>query len=102
MLLDIRDRLLILSVLPNEGNILTIRILRDLKNALSFTEEEIKEHGIKEAAEGFTTWNAPYSKDIAIGEKATDIIKDVLKAKSDSRKLSIEMIDLYERFVETK
>ena len=42
MKLSVKARLLILQVLPDESNITTMRIVRDLKGALSFSEAESK------------------------------------------------------------
>jgi hypothetical protein len=39
-------------------------------------------------------------KDVAVGEKAHDIIVEALKTASEQKKLHISTLGLYERFVE--
>ena len=45
MKLTISERLMLLGVLPKEENFLSLKIIRDLKSALSFTEKETKKFG---------------------------------------------------------
>ena len=51
--------------------------------------------------EGRVTWNSQKAKDkeIPIGEKATDVIIDLLKKLDDSKKLTNEHFSLYEKFM---
>ena len=107
MNLSLKERFQLQGILPREGNILTIRIVRDLQHGLAPSEAEIKAYGIKQIGEGkeaFTVWDVQKEqpKDVQIGEKAADIIKDALKAMSDTAKLPLDCVPLYERFVEGK
>lgn len=98
--LTIKDRLILLNILPKEHDILSLKIIRDLQNKLGITEEEFKEVDLK-IENGNYTWNT--SKDIAklfeIGEKATEIIIESFKKLNAQKKISIEMIDTYEIFI---
>lgn len=106
MLLTIKERFLILSILPSEGNIVTLKIVRDLRDNLGFSEKELKDLGIEQHPEmGNVTWDNAHDSDtfeIPIGEKAKDVIVDALQKASDTNKLSVDHIPLYERFVEGK
>lgn len=100
MELSVSERLVLLSVLPNEANYLTLKIVRELKETLSFTEEEHKTY--KFSQEGnVIRWDdtGQTRKDITIGEKATDIVRDAFKKLDNHGKLREEHISLYERFV---
>jgi len=99
MNLSVRDRLILLRVLPKEGDYLTLKIVRGLGNSLSFSEEEHKEYKFKET-EGTITWSNDSEKDIEMGEKAKELIANALKALSDQKKLSFDHFDLYEKFNE--
>ena len=103
MQLDIRERLVLLSVLPREGNFVTLKIARDLQDKLSFTEEEHKLYKFVQS-EGRVTWDdsAQQPKEIAIGEKANDIIVEALKKLDESETLKQDHFSIYEKFVETK
>lgn len=101
MELSVGERLVLLSVLPVEGDFVTLKIVRDLRGDLSFSEEELKELGIVQS-EGMVQWadGKNTTKDVPIGEKATDIIGDALKKLNEAKILREEHIPLYEKFIE--
>lgn len=100
MELGVADRLRLLSILPSEGNLVTLKIVRDLQQELSFSEAELT--ALKVRQEGTRVmWDetAETLKAIPIGEKATDIIVDRLKELNRQQKLTLEILPLYERFI---
>lgn len=101
MELGVFDRLILLNILPKEGNFTTLKIVRKLREDLSFSEEEHKELEFKFEKDGRVQWKqeADKPKEIEIGEKATDIIVDVLKKLNNDKKLKDEHYNLYEKFV---
>jgi len=102
MNMTVVERLAALNVLPREADYATLRILTQLKMALSFTEEEVRAFGItSDPVANRTTWKESAEVDIPIGEKATDIIIDALKKLNKDKKLTNEMMSLYEKFVPT-
>jgi len=100
MKLNLIERITLLQILPKEGNFVTLRIVRDLKTALSMTEKEFKEFGIKQEGAN-TSWNEKGNeeREIMIGEKATDIIVESLKALDKEKKLTDQHFTVYEKFV---
>jgi hypothetical protein len=103
MELSLFERLVILSILPGEGSYVTLRILQNLKLALSFTEEEIREWGIVSDKEtNQTRWQQNGMADIPIGEKATDIIVEALSKLNKDKKLNEQMLGIYEKFIPEK
>ena len=101
MELGVFDRLILLNILPKEGDFTTLKIVRKLREDLSFTEEEHKALEFKAEDEGRVVWRteADEPKEIPIGEKATDIIVEVLKKLNDDKKLQDQHYSLYEKFV---
>ena len=101
MELSINERLLILSILPKEGNILTLRIVRDLAREVGFSEEELKDWEIKQEGNN-VSWNSQkvVSKDIKIGDAAKKVISDEMKKLEKENKLQITYLDLFEKFTE--
>lgn len=100
MELGVKDRLMLLGMLPAEGNFITLKLVRQLRESLSFTEEEIKTFKIEEDGNS-VRWDdkAEVPKDMAIGEKATDVIVNALKRREQEGKLPIDALDLYTKFV---
>ena len=100
MELQISERLVLLSILPMEGDFTTLKIVRELRESLSFNEEEHEKHNFRqEGSKTFWDNDTGELKEIPIGEKATDIIVDALKKLNDDKKLRDEHFSLYEKFV---
>ena len=107
MFLSVKERLMLLSIVPAQGDFLTLKIVRKLREELSFSEEE---HSLlqfrQDQASGMTRWSdtgeKQIVKDVQIGEKAIDIIADGLKKLNDEKKLTMDTMELYEKFVEKK
>lgn len=98
------ERLILLNILPKEGDITTLRIVRKLRDDLSFSEEEHAALQFRNEPEGRILWleEKDVPKEVAIGEKAHDIIAATLKKLNEQKKLQDAHIPLYERFVEAK
>lgn len=101
------DRLLLLAALPPQGDIATLRILHELKQALSFTEKENKALDLNTDAKGMVTYcqiaaSKMPDKAIDIGEKAMDVIVECLKMLDKRKKLTLHYLPLWDRFVEKK
>ena len=115
MQLTVFERLTLLNILPREGNFLTLKIIREMREGLSFSEEEHKVLQFKKAGdkviledgtegvvpEGKVVWNmaGDLVKDVGFGEKATDIVVERLKALDKEKKLTDAHFSLYEKFV---
>jgi acetamidase/formamidase len=128
MKLSVYERLILLNILPIEGDIITIRIMRQLRETLSFTEEEYRDLQFKNIhicpecetkAEGpgeclkcqsrlvFTgeiKWaeEADRPKEFTFGDVSSRIISERLQELSQQKKLKESHINLYEKFVEGK
>lgn len=100
MELGVFDRLILLNILPKEGDFTSIKIVRQLREDLSFNEEEHKALDFQQE-ELNIKWNqaADIPKEIEIGERATDLITETLKKLSSDKKLTEQHLSLYEKFV---
>lgn len=99
MTLTIKDRLMLLGVLPREGNIATLKIVHDLRSALSFSEAEHSALGITVEGDQIK-WDptAAQTAEIEIGPKASVLISESLKKLSDDSKLTEDFLPLCEKF----
>ncbi len=107
MKLKIAERFALLGVLPQQGNVVTLKIIRELQGRLSLTEEEIKHYNVTNYSNpdgsARINWNPELSEeetDIPIGESATGVIKENLKRLNAQNQLHVTMLPLYEKFVE--
>ncbi len=102
MELKVSDRLILLSILPKEGNITTLRIVRDLKDMLGFDTSEYQQLNFDDNGVRVTWDGGDPSKEININEVAKGIIRTSFKELNNRNKLREEHLPLYERFVEDK
>jgi len=104
------ERLTLLSILPQEGSITDLRIVRKLRGDLSFSEAEHKllqfKHGGETLPDGTVLppgqiiWQVEgdQPKEIEIGKRAEQIIRDVLLDLNRKKVLREEQISVFERF----
>ena len=99
MKLGVFDRLMILNNLPAEGNLTTIKIVRELREALSFTEDE---HAMLNfvTEDGVVRWSGPqdYEVEIPIGAKGSEMIRKAFEALSKEEKLTVQHLSVCEKF----
>ena len=109
MELTLVERMALLNILPQQGSITTLRILRDLKGELSFSEEELKHYGITTeilaSGDAAIKWKDEFNsetKEIEIGEAAHGIIVVQLQQLDRQGLLREQALTLWEKFVEDK
>ncbi len=136
MKFKVAERLMLLNLLPQEGDIVTLRVVRDAQMTVSLSEEELEELDLhnpvkatctvcgfvvsdihpdtrmlcppcggvmKVAADGNRLiWKseADVEKEIPLGPKVTSIIVDKLTKLNEEKKLTLQQLGLYEKFVE--
>ena len=101
MELNVIERLVLLNILPREGSFLTLKLVRKIREDLSFDELENKVFKFVQDGE-VVRWDESVvqTKDIEIGEKMTDLIVDVLKELDKKKGLKEEHLTLYEKFID--
>ena len=101
MILTLPERIVLLNVLPAEGNVITLRVAQQLRMEVALSEEEIAKAELVQDGERMH-WKAgaDVSKDVEIGEAARGIVVEALKKLNEQSKLTTNHISLYEKFVE--
>lgn len=130
MKLTVIERLKLQNLLPNEGNNVTFKLIRKLRESLSFSEKEIATIEFKNewkceacktiklslqvpkcekcgkymASAGRVNWDEEKAlkviKDVHMGRTMHDLCRAVVKKLDDEEKLNEQTISLYEKFVE--
>lgn len=98
MKLTTKDRLTLLAVLPKEGAIIDMKILRDLKSELGITEDERKALNFRPSALGGTDWDEIPDKDVNIGERGREIIREAFNQLDKQGKVHEDFLDTYDKF----
>ena len=101
MELSVLERLILLNLLPNEGNYANLKLLRVARESLSFTDEEHKVLKFKQEGDQMR-WEdgAVGEKEIKVGEVVSQLISKELKKLNSEEKLKEEHTSLYEKFVD--
>jgi len=127
--LTVFERLMLQSILPQEGDFVTLKLVRKLRETLAFDEREIKEIdfktnwrcpkcqkvelsaevikcldcGVYMQSAGAVTWDEEKAlkivKDIHLGDKMLALCSSILKKLSDEKKMSEQHMSLYEKIV---
>jgi len=97
--LSVHERLLLLNMLPKEGDLTTIRLVRELRETLSFNEEEHAQLNFQQSG-GQIRWQdgVVKAKDIDIGPKASDVVRDALAQMDKAGQLREEHLSLVDTF----
>lgn len=103
MKLTMMERFTLLTSLPTQGNIVTLKTVRVLREALAPSEEEQTALQMQQQPEaGQVQWQValedPDGVEIPIGEKATDVIVGTLKDLNTNNALTDAHVSLYEKF----
>jgi hypothetical protein len=101
MELNVKDRIVLLNVLPREGSLTTIRLLRELREELSFSEDEHTAVELHDE-DGRVQWVGDIVKDVAVGPRALAIIIAEFDAMDANGTFKDEMLDTYEKFQVTE
>ena len=99
--LNALERVVVGMLLPKETSFANWKILNDLKNKLSLTEEEVKLVNMKEVSAGQVVANcgAVSIKEVTFGEVSEGWIVKALKELDKKEKLLNEHISVYEKFI---
>lgn len=94
----IKDKMLIGSILPKEGTLLTQVLCRDIREKLSLTPNEVKESGL-EAKDGRTEWKNNIDVEIKFSNDELDLLKSSASQIDKDNEVNSENIDLIEKLI---
>jgi len=94
----VEERFALLGLLPPTGNLLTMKIIHDLRQALAFSEKDLKVMDIQQS-DGRLQWkNGVGPKAVKVGQKAKSIVYDELEKLDKDEKLNASHLLLCEKF----
>jgi len=102
MIFSVAERLTLLATIPKEGSLVTLRILRDLLNNLSFSESEVGSLKFQDNPNGTIQWSpeGDIPKEVEIGPSALKIILEAFKKGDEAGTLSLMHLAIYDRLTE--
>ena len=102
MKLDMKDRFVLLNILPPEGDIATIKIVHRLRMELAPTEKEFKDYKIVQK-EGQVMWDDAMEKkrgaqEKNIGAKAFRLIEEAFEKLDKDKKITEGHLETFLKF----
>ncbi len=101
MKITLLEKIMIGNILPAEGNIKTLIIIKDIKKKTELTQDHIAKYGIDVTKDGRVAWNEEGTKaefDIEFTELEKGEIKAVLQKLDKEKKLTVDHLSLVEKF----
>ena len=101
MKLFLVERMLLLELLPTEGDYASLKELRKTREMLGPTADEVKKFNVKQE-EGRVSWDPEGNtaeRDIPLSEWATTTFQEELRKKNSAKKLDNRTFSLYEKFI---
>jgi hypothetical protein len=108
MVLEVHERLALLSLLPTKGDYAALKTIRRAKEMISFTAEELAFYEIANAINPVNGkpqahWNTKKAsevvKDIPVDEYITNLVRDKLSEMNKKGELTEDFMSLYDKFV---
>jgi hypothetical protein len=101
--LTVKQRIDLQSILPKEGDYTTIKMVRVLRESLSFNQEEHDKLKFVTKSNGGIEWDGTKAdectKEINIPEVIVSQIKKILETANTSKKMRETHIDFWEMFM---
>lgn len=101
--LGVKDRLILIGLLPKEANFLEIKILQELKDDLAFDNSEMERLHVIQQNNGMIVWDQDAAKDcikiVTMSEVTASLVVKALVSMDKQSKLTSDHIGLYEMFV---
>lgn len=99
----IGDRLALLSMVPTQGTLTSLRLVRKFREELGFSEEDHEKLNLRVEGKAYRWDDAPAeefgTKEIGVGKVLRDLILETFTALDSTGKLQLFQVDLYERFI---
>ena len=98
--MSVLERMVVLALLPGQGDLTTLRIVRELTDGVGFSDEEHMLLEFDRTDAGLKWKDAVPPKEIPIGRAAGDMIRTALRKKEKEGDLHMDELPFYERFVD--
>ena len=94
----VEERLTALGLLPPEGNLITMKIVHELRQGLAFSEEDLAILDFRQEDERLMWNNGIGPKEVKVGVKAAGVVHDELAKLDKDEKLREAHLSLVEKF----
>lgn len=100
MELKIKDRIVLSMIMePQAGRYDVLKMIRQFREDLSFTAEEIEATNLRNEEKVGYRWDKEISKDVPVGDVLMGIIKKQFEKMEQEGRLHETHLDIYEKFI---
>lgn len=100
MKFSVADRLHLLGITrPMEGNLATLRVVRDFQAVLGFSEEETQAINLRSEGDGANWDREPEPKDIDVSPTIRKAVVAAFAQFEQREALTLDTLPLYEKFL---
>jgi hypothetical protein len=99
MKLNVGERLRLLGILPEKGNLVTIKVVSEMRNSIALSEKEIKGFKVKVGPQSITWDDKAKPVDIKLGDTAKEVIVNALRELDEKEELTVSDVALWEMFI---
>lgn len=96
--MDIKNRIVLMNILPTEWTLTDMIIIKELKEKLNFSQEEIEKREIKTNENWSISWKDWKDKDIQFNEAEKSLINKSLNKLDREWKVAEQHIELFNIF----
>ena len=96
--MDIKNRIVLMNILPTEWTLTDMIIIKELKEKLNFSQEEIEKREIKTNENWSISWQDWKDKDIQFNEAEKSLINKSLNKLDREWKVAEQHIELFNIF----
>ena len=84
--------------MPEKGSFANLKLVREAKEVLSFTDKEHEEYKLKNLPNGSIQWSEDSEKSIELGDVVIGLVKAALKKLDEEEALEPRHVSIYEKF----
>ena len=91
--LGVQNRLVILnSILPSQGNIITLTVAKDISEKVSFTQADTKKYNIRLVKDGQLSFDDTGSKKVSFSSAEIELMKTQIADLDTAKKITPNML----------
>lgn len=94
MKLSIKDRLMMPTFYPQKANIVEQVLVRDIKNKVELSQEEIKKYKIKVEKNGNITWDKSEEVEIKFTKEELELLEGRVKVLDQDKLITQDLLGL--------
>ena len=100
MKLNVSERLAVLELLPTSGSFLNLKLVREAREDLSFTEKETQKlEFVTDAATNTVRWVGDIEREFTFGPTIIGMVSEALAARDKKELLEFRHLSIYPKFI---